>query len=208
MANEWWGLGGAGARGGGRSGRGSDPFKGLRTDPLKDLKDGGRGGYRAPTGQSKYPPGSFLGKGKDGLKKYNAALKAVEKAQRPRPSAGKIAKNTTIALSTGGVVALAVKLTSGIGDGDTSTGPDKYIHSEDSRSRGNCPYMNSIASDGSRCGRRAASVRGPTRGYDPPRSRRPKFAPCPTMDSIASDGSRCGRRAASVRGPTRGYDGV
>ena len=177
----------------------------------------GRGGFRDPN------TGKFLGKGDEGLRRYKEALERLEKQTRGTGGKPPVISRVGTAVSRIGTLGIAADASAdigpggraqqrileilGIGDGDTTTGPDRLIRQRDNNARGNCPNMNDLASDGSRCGRRAASVRGPTRGYDPPR-RRKKTGPCPHMNDIASDGSRCGRRAASVRGPTRGYDGI
>jgi len=72
-----------------------------------------------------------------------------------------------------------------------------------------CPTMGSLDKNGNKCGRRAASVRGQTKGYDGgpcAKKKKKKTGQCPTINSLDKNGNRCGRRAASVRGKTRGYD--
>lgn len=206
-----------------------DPFNGLGDiDPRGSMGKGGN--YRHPTRHY------FLGSGEEGLKAYNEALEEIVREGGARPTVaarissaiGKLPPGLRAGVRIGGRVLGPVgliaraneetyprsiysrvgELLSGIGDGDTSTGPDRWVNRSQSTSRGNCPTMGSLAADGSRCGRRAASVRGPTRGYDPPRVPRSRLGNCPYINSLAADGTRCGRRAASVRGATRGYDGI
>lgn len=205
-------------------------FDGLADiDPLKAMGPGGN--FRHPTRHY------YLGSGEEGLRLYQEALEEIHTrdsgpVRQFRPNSQGV--RLIGAVGTAGVIYQGIdevralagirqvrtreeywdRIERAFGPAVAATGrwfdrdnlrQPVYVRG---RSRGSCPYINSLAKDGSRCGRRAASVRGPTRGYDPPKAKRPKGGSCPTMGHLAKDGSRCGRRAASVRGATRGYDGI